>query len=102
MTPQELSARIAAGTSPDVLDVREPAEAVICAIPGGRLIPLGELPRRLSELDPGREIVVYCRSGARSARAVSLLRERGFPRARNLTGGILRWIREIDPSQPSY
>lgn len=102
MTPAELNARIDAGMPPDMLDVREPAEAAICRISGARLIPLGELPRRLSELDPGREIVVYCRSGARSARAVSLLRQHGFARALNLTGGILRWVKEIDPSQPSY
>jgi adenylyltransferase/sulfurtransferase len=85
-----------------VLDVREASEAAICSLPGAQLIPLGELPRRLDELDPAAEIVVHCKSGARSARAVALLREKGFGRATNLTGGILRWIAEVDRSMPSY
>ena len=77
--------------------MREPFEAAICRIPGARLIPLGELPRRLGELDPAAEIVVHCKSGGRSARAVALLREKGSPGAPTLTGGILSWINEIDP-----
>jgi rhodanese-related sulfurtransferase len=85
-----------------ILDVREPVEASICSLPGARLIPLGELPRRLDELDPGAEIVVHCKSGGRSAQAVALLREKGFSRATNLAGGILRWINEIDQSLPKY
>ena len=66
------------------------------------LIPLGELPRRLGELDPAAEIVVHCKSGGRSARAVALLREKGFDRASNLTGGILQWLREIDGTLSRY
>jgi adenylyltransferase/sulfurtransferase len=97
-----LKARIDAGRAPVIVDVREASEAAICSLPGARLIPLGELPRRLDELDPATEIVVHCKSGGRSARAVSLLREKGFGRATNLTGGILRWIAEIDRSMPSY
>ncbi len=99
---RELKARIDAGRAPVILDVREPSEAAICRLPGSRLIPLGELPRRLGELDPAAEIVVHCKSGGRSARAVALLRERGFARASNLTGGILSWINEIDGSLCKY
>jgi adenylyltransferase/sulfurtransferase len=95
MTSSELRARIASGSPPLILDVREPAELAEGAIPGSLMIPLGELPRRLAELDPSREIVVHCRSGARSARAVALMRERGFNRASNLTGGILNWNKEL-------
>jgi molybdopterin/thiamine biosynthesis adenylyltransferase/rhodanese-related sulfurtransferase len=102
MTVGELKARIDAGRAPVIVDVREASEAAICSLPGARLIPLGELPRRLDELDPATEIVVHCKSGGRSARAVSLLREKGFGRATNLTGGILRWIAEIDRSMPGY
>ena len=101
-TVRELKARIDGGQSPVILDVREPPEAAICRLPGARLIPLGELARRLGELDRGAEIVVHCKSGARSAKAVALLREKGFTRASNLTGGILSWINEIDPSLPRY
>jgi adenylyltransferase/sulfurtransferase len=102
MTVKELHRRIAAGSAPVVLDVREPSEAAICRIPGSILIPLGDLPRRLGELDPGAEIVVHCKSGRRSAQAVALLRGKGFARPANLAGGILSWINEIDPSLRSY
>ena len=102
MTALTLKARIDAGTAPVILDVREPFEVSICRIPGARHIPLGDLPQRLPELNPADEIVVYCKSGGRSARAVALLRERGFARAHNLAGGILRWINEIDPALPRY
>ncbi|HYT65887.1 MAG TPA: molybdopterin-synthase adenylyltransferase MoeB [Vicinamibacterales bacterium] len=95
MTARELKARIDAGRVPVILDVREPAEAAESRIPGSLLIPLGELPRRLDEIDPSREIVVHCRSGARSARAVTLLRGKGYTRAVNLSGGILSWLNEI-------
>jgi sulfur-carrier protein adenylyltransferase/sulfurtransferase len=99
---RDLKARMDEGRALVILDVREPSEAAICRIPGSRLIPLGELPRRLDELDPAAEIVVYCKSGRRSARAVVLLREKGFSRAANLTGGILNWISEIDGSLSRY
>lgn len=95
MTSNELRARIASGSPPVILDVREPAEVAEGTIPGSVMIPLGDLPRRLAELDPSREIVVHCRSGARSARAVALLRDNGFARASNLTGGILNWNKEL-------
>jgi molybdopterin/thiamine biosynthesis adenylyltransferase/rhodanese-related sulfurtransferase len=102
MTVTDLKRRIDSGTAPVILDVREPPEAAICRLPGSVLIPLGQLPRRLAELDPRAEIVVHCKSGGRSARAVSLLRAKGFTRASNLSGGILQWIREIDGSLSRY
>ena len=101
-TVRDLKARIDAGQPPVILDVREPSEAAICSLPGARLIPLGELPRRLGELDRGCEIVVHCKSGMRSAQAVALLHQKGFSRASNLTGGILQWISEIDGSLARY
>jgi adenylyltransferase/sulfurtransferase len=85
-----------------LLDVREPHEADIARIAGSTLIPLGELPSRVAELDPSRDIVVHCRSGIRSARAVRLLLDQGFPRVRNLRGGILAWADEVDPTVTKY
>jgi adenylyltransferase/sulfurtransferase len=102
MTVRDLKARIDAGDPPLILDVREPFEASICRITGSRAIPLGDLPGRVTELDPAAEIVVYCKSGGRSARAVAMLREKGFSHAVNMTGGILRWISEIEPDLPGY
>jgi molybdopterin/thiamine biosynthesis adenylyltransferase/rhodanese-related sulfurtransferase/molybdopterin converting factor small subunit len=98
-----LAARLNTGDAPFVLDVREPQEFQICRIPGSVLIPLGALAARLSELPPpDREIVVHCKSGARSAKAVRLLQGRGYTLARNLEGGILAWIDRVDPSLPRY
>ncbi len=85
-----------------LLDVREPYEFDICRIPGSRLIPLGELPSRLSELDSADEIIIHCKSGVRSARAVRLLQKAGFNRLRNVEGGILAWAEEVDPALPKY
>jgi adenylyltransferase/sulfurtransferase len=88
-----------------LLDVREPREYDINRIEGSILIPLGELNKRIDELPTGPDapdIVVYCKSGIRSAKAVNLLREKGFARVQNLRGGILEWIARIDPSQPTY
>ena len=102
MTVKELKARIDAGTAPVILDVREPSEAAICRLPGSVLIPLGELPRRLGEIDRDAQVVVHCKSGGRSTRAVAMLHERGFANAVNLSGGILRWINEIDGTMRRY
>ena len=85
-----------------ILDVREPQEYQICRIPGSTLIPLGDLPKHLHELEGRGDIVVHCKSGMRSAKAVSLLREAGFKDAKNLQGGILAWIDQVDPTQPKY
>jgi sulfur-carrier protein adenylyltransferase/sulfurtransferase len=98
----ELKALMDRGEAPLIVDVREPHEFQICRIPGAVLIPLRELPSRVRELDPSQEIVLQCRSGVRSANATAWLRHQGFTRARNLRGGILAWIDEVDPSQPKY
>ncbi len=84
-----------------LLDVREPDEYEICNL-GGQLIPLGQLQERLSELDAGAEIVVHCKMGGRGQKAVEILRGAGFARVRNVAGGILAWIDEIDPSLSRY
>ncbi len=101
-TVEQLKARLDQRDEPFILDVREPQEYQICNIPGSKLIPLGELPSRLQELEGRGEMIVHCKSGARSAKAVKLLREAGFARARNLRGGILRWIDIVDPTLPKY
>lgn len=85
-----------------LLDVREPREFEIARIPGSTLIPLGELPKRLSEVPTDQDVIVHCKSGVRSAKAVNLLRENGYTRVKNLKGGILDWIAKIDPSLSSY
>ena len=102
MTVLELKARIDAGDPPIIIDVREPREFQICRIPGSVLIPLAELPARISELDPQSEVVLHCRSGGRSAQAAAFLKQRGFAHTRNLKGGVLAWIDQVDPSQPKY
>ncbi|MFQ5510905.1 MAG: molybdopterin-synthase adenylyltransferase MoeB [Candidatus Krumholzibacteriia bacterium] len=101
MTPRELKARLDAGDDTFVLDVREPHESRICHLEG-HLIPLREIAGRLGELDPARDIVVYCRSGVRSATAVDFLCKAGFRNVWNLRGGILAWSDEVDPSMPRY
>jgi len=101
ITPLELAERLRAGDI-DLIDVREPHEWDIAHIPGARLIPLGNLPAAVPSLDRTRDIVVQCRSGARSGRAVRLLQAAGFTRVRNLAGGILRWSDDVDPTVPKY
>jgi adenylyltransferase/sulfurtransferase len=101
ITPRELKARLDRGDDLYVLDVREPHEYQICNI-GGHLIPLGDLPKRVSELDSSKEIVAHCRSGKRSAEAAEFLRKAGFRKLLNLKGGILAWADEVDPSMPKY
>ncbi|HXO88347.1 MAG TPA: molybdopterin-synthase adenylyltransferase MoeB [Candidatus Acidoferrales bacterium] len=101
ITPKELKARLDKGDDIYVLDVREPHEYQICNI-NGHLIPLGELPQRVHELDSSKEIVAHCKSGKRSAQAVEFLRGAGFKKIQNLKGGILAWSDEVDPSVPKY
>ncbi len=98
----ELKRRIEAKEDFDLVDVREPDEWRIAKIPGARLIPLGELPNRLGELDPAREIVLHCKMGGRSGRAVKFLQQKGFAKVENLTGGIDAWSQQVDPSVPRY
>ncbi|PYV17003.1 MAG: molybdenum cofactor biosynthesis protein MoeB [Acidobacteria bacterium] len=85
-----------------LVDVREPHEYQICKIPGSKLIPLGDVPRRMHELNSADEIVVHCRSGQRSAQAVGFLIKAGFRKIHNLRGGVLSWAREVDPTMPVY
>lgn len=85
-----------------LLDVREPEEFRICALPGAALIPLKQLPDRVSEVDGTREIIAYCRTGRRSAQAVRFLHQAGYLSAKNLHGGIHAWADEVDPSIPKY
>lgn len=103
ITPRELAEWLERPDRPFLLDVRNPYEVAIASIPGtDKLIPIDQLPERINELDPSREMVVYCRSGARSGRAVELLKSVGFRKVKNLVGGILRWADEVDPSLPKY
>ena len=101
ITPRELKSRLDRGDDLFILDVREPHEYQICNLKG-QLIPLGDLSRRVSELDSSREIVAHCRSGKRSADAVEFLRKAGFRKIWNLKGGILAWSDEVDPAMPKY
>jgi adenylyltransferase/sulfurtransferase len=85
-----------------LIDVREPHEFQICRIPGSTLIPLGELPKRLGELNRDDEFVMHCKSGVRSGKAVDLMKQNGFRKVRNMKGGILAWSDKVDPSVPKY
>jgi molybdopterin/thiamine biosynthesis adenylyltransferase/rhodanese-related sulfurtransferase len=98
---KELKQRLDHGDNLFILDVREPFEYQIAQI-GGHLIPLGDLPKRLNELDTAREIVVQCKSGGRSQRAAEFLAKSGFTKLHNLAGGITAWSNEIDPKIPKY
>lgn len=102
LTPRQLEALIASGEEFVLLDVREPHEAEIASLPGSVLIPLGELPFRIGELDSDAPTVVYCHHGFRSSQALGLLRAQGFAEAGHLTGGIDAWAREVDPSMARY
>jgi len=99
---KELAARLKNGGNLRLIDVREPHELQISRIEGAELIPLGQLAARLSELDSAQEMVVFCKSGSRSARALELLVGAGFRKVKNLKGGINAWAREVDPTQPVY
>jgi adenylyltransferase/sulfurtransferase len=100
--PTEVKAKLDRGDRFTLIDVREPYEYQIARIPGAKLIPLGDLPKRLNELDPNAEVVAHCKSGARSQKAVDLLKQSGFHNVRNMTGGILAWSDKVDPSVTKY
>jgi sulfur-carrier protein adenylyltransferase/sulfurtransferase len=102
ITPVEVAAWLERDDAPFLLDVREPNEWEIGHLPGATRISVNELQGRMNELDTAREMVVYCRSGVRSGRAVDMLRTAGFRKVKNMTGGILRWSDEVDPSIPKY
>jgi len=100
--PVEVKAKIDRDDPFVLIDVREPHEYQICRIPHAKLIPLGDLPKRVNELDSADEIVAHCKSGVRSAKAVDFLKQAGFKKVRNMKGGILAWSDKVDPSVPKY
>jgi molybdopterin/thiamine biosynthesis adenylyltransferase/rhodanese-related sulfurtransferase len=102
ITATELKTKIDRQEKFVLVDVREPFEYDISRIPGSKLIPLGELPARLSELDSADEIVLHCKVGGRSAKALRILQEAGFRKLNNLQGGITAWSDEVDPTTPKY
>jgi sulfur-carrier protein adenylyltransferase/sulfurtransferase len=102
ITAKELKRRRDAGEALEVIDVRDPHEWEICRIPQTRLVPLGSLSEHLHEFDSSKTYVMHCKSGMRSAKAVSQLRKAGFRKLLNLKGGILAWSREVDPAVPTY
>ena len=100
--PVEVKAKIDRGDRFVFIDVREPHEYQICKIPGTILIPLGDLPKRVNELNSADEIVAHCKSGMRSGKAVDFLRQAGFKKVKNMVGGILAWSDKVDRSVPKY
>lgn len=99
----DLKARLDAGENIQLIDVRQPEEYSFARIEGAKLIPLGEIMRRMSELDENREVVIHCKMGVRSARAVEALIQAGYPGTiKNLRGGITAWSNEVDPRVPKY
>jgi len=97
-----LNASLSGANPPFLLDVREPHELEISALPNAKNIPLGTLAARLSELDTAQEMVVFCKSGGRSTRALELLTSAGFKKVKNLKGGINGWAKEVDTKLPVY
>jgi len=102
LTSKELRELLDDGRSIALIDVREPAEWQINRLPGAKLIPLGELPGRLTELPQTEPVVVYCKTGVRSAEALALLKQSGFSTAKHLGGGIASYAKTVDPSMPRY
>jgi sulfur-carrier protein adenylyltransferase/sulfurtransferase len=103
ITASELKERIDRGDDLQIIDVREPNEYDIARIPGTRLIPLGQVTQRMGEIEEGRETVVHCKGGVRSARAIEALQGAGFKgKLLNLKGGITAWSNDVDPSVPKY
>jgi adenylyltransferase/sulfurtransferase len=103
ITATELKRRVDDGRDTQIIDVREPFEYEIARIPGTKLIPLGQVADRMSEIDPARETVVHCKAGVRSAKAIAALKQAGFHgRLINLKGGITAWSDEVDPAVPKY
>jgi sulfur-carrier protein adenylyltransferase/sulfurtransferase len=104
ITPTELKQRLDRGDRVVLVDVREPHEYAVADLPeaGQKRIPLKEIAGRVGELDPGSDLVIYCRSGARSGRAAAHLMANGFERVWNLKGGVLKWREDVDPSLKAY
>jgi molybdopterin/thiamine biosynthesis adenylyltransferase/rhodanese-related sulfurtransferase len=102
ITAEDLHERLEKGEKILILDVRNPEEYQICRIAGSKLLPLPELPRRFDELDRHQEMVVHCKSGVRSQKAIQFLRQQGFQHLKNLKGGILAWADKVDRTMPKY
>jgi len=100
--PVTLKARLDRGESVLILDVREPFEIALAPFPGATHIPMGDIPSRLTELDPDLETVVVCHHGVRSAQVAMYLAQMGFEHILNLSGGIDAWSEDADPSTPRY
>jgi rhodanese-related sulfurtransferase len=100
--PAELAAHLQTGHAPVLLDVREPWEWELCHLPGTLLIPMGELPARVHELNKAAETVVICHHGVRSFHAARYLETLGFDDVVNLSGGMAAWADEVDPAMPRY
>ncbi|MBY0521849.1 MAG: molybdopterin-synthase adenylyltransferase MoeB [Gemmataceae bacterium] len=101
-TVEDLKRRLDRGEDLFILDVRNPEEIQICRIPGSTVLPLPELPQRFGELDKAREMIVHCKSGMRSQKAIAFLKQQGFTKLKNLKGGILAWADRVDPGMPKY
>lgn len=102
LTPAQVRTRMEAGLDLLLLDVRESEERAVCAIAGSLHIPMGELSQRHAELDPERPTVCVCHHGIRSAHVAAALERLGFERLYNLSGGIDRWARDVDPDMARY
>jgi len=102
ITPLDLEAQLMGGSKLKLVDVREPHELKISHIEGAHVIPLGQLASRLSELDQADDIVLICKAGVRSTRALQILYSAGFRKLHNLKGGMNAWVKDVDPSQPLY
>lgn len=104
MLPAELAAALRSPNPPHLLDVRQPDEHALVALPDSKLIPLAEVPFRADEIEAWKDedVVVYCHHGVRSAMAIGYLRAAGFKKLHNLTGGLARWTEEVDPTLPRY
>jgi molybdopterin/thiamine biosynthesis adenylyltransferase/rhodanese-related sulfurtransferase len=100
--PSQLAQRLERGEKLEIIDVREPYEWQIGHIPGARLVPLGQIAEEIPRLDKRRETILYCKVGGRSMNAARQLASAGVADVRNLAGGILRWIDEVDPTMPRY
>jgi adenylyltransferase/sulfurtransferase len=100
--PADIKARLDRGDSFELLDVRDEDEIEIAALPHTAHIPAYEIAERTGDIDRTRDVVVFCHSGGRSARVVTLLRMQGFDNVYNLNGGIARWSKDIDPTVPTY
>ena len=103
ITATELKKRLDAGDDIQLIDVRQPDENAFARIPGAKLIPLGQILNRMSEIDENRETVIHCKMAVRSARAIDPMQRSGFKgELKNLRGGITAWSNEVDPSVPKY